>query len=290
MMSLHTSYSLAKPHKKEWNIRPLFEHFAVNPVIAAEGRLLRSVPTILANSSAIVADLAEASAVDFSDRTVIAPHGTTDPFAEKPQRRKLRSGREGRPVKLLYVGRFEARKGFDIAASAFANILGAGLDVEIDIVGDEITPAVEAWLSANRATSLLDNGRVKFHGLVDRERLDDLYADADAVLMPSRYESFGLVAIEAMAAGAPVIALEAGGIAEVVDDDVSGRLIPVDGRESQSITKVLTALVRDADLRRRLSDGARKAFEAQFTLERMIDGVEVALDQAMQRKGVANGT
>jgi glycosyltransferase involved in cell wall biosynthesis len=227
--------------------------------------------------------LAEASAVDFSDRTVVAPHGTTDPFADKPQRRELRSGRKG-PVKLLYVGRFEARKGFDIAASAFANVLEAGLDVEIDIVGDEITPAVEAWLSSIGTMNLLTNGRVKIHGMVGRERLDDLYADADAVLMPSRYESFGLVAIEAMAAGAVVVVLNAGGLAEVVTDGVSGKVIEVDGHEIKSATDVLRTLIRDTDLRQRLGNGARAAFERLFTIEKMIDGVEIALERAMQRR------
>ena len=57
IMSLHTTYGLAQPHKVEWNTKPLFRHFVVDPVIAAERRLLATVPTIIANSAAIVRDL-----------------------------------------------------------------------------------------------------------------------------------------------------------------------------------------------------------------------------------------
>lgn len=284
IMSLHTSYSLAKPYKKEWNMRPLLEHFSVNPVIAGEKRLLQSMPTILANSRAIVADLTSANGIEFSSRVVYSPHGTTDPLANKLDRRQMRDSRR-QDIRLLYVGRFEQRKGFDIAAFAFTRVLSAGYDVQIDLVGDEVTPQIEAWLSSIGATSFLKNERVVVRGMVDREVLDDLYAAADVVVMPSRYESFGLVAIEAMAAGAPVIALNAGGLAEVVVDGISGCLIPLDGNEMEGVSDALVNLISDRDKCRQLGQGARRLFESKYTIDKMIDSVEVAIELAMQRKG-----
>jgi glycosyltransferase involved in cell wall biosynthesis len=288
MMSLHTSYSLAKPHKREWNTRPLFAHFGVEPVITLEKQLLRTIPTILANSKAIVSDLQRIGDIEFESRTTVAPHGTTDPFTDKPHRRAFRRSKLG-PVQLYYVGRFEARKGFDLAAQAFCEILRAFRDVEVHLVGDDITLEKKAWLSSVGAGSLLDDDRLHVHGMVSRERLDDLYAGADAVVMPSRYESFGLVAIEAMAAGAPVIALKSGGLSEVVADGISGYLVDIDGEEVNSIVKVLKPIIRDSELRAQLSAGARKAFEERFTIERMIGGVEMALDHAVQNKGASIG-
>jgi len=288
VMSLHTSYGLAKPHKREWNMRPLFEHFAVNTVIAAERRLLETVPTLLANSEAIISDLRVANDVEFADRPVLCPHGTTDPFVGNPQRQSLRRNRPGQ-VRLLYVGRFEMRKGFDIAAKVFERLLRKNLDISIDIVGDDLTPATEAWLQSVGAQALVGDKRVRFRGLVDRTALDDLYCSADVVLMPSRYESFGLVAVEALAAGAPVVTSKTGGLSEVVEDDVSGFLIPLDGGEVEAFMAKTLALIRDRELRTRLSLGARKAFEERFTLGKMIDGVEAALWQ-VQRGGRRHGT
>ena len=77
VMSLHTTYAMAKEFKPEWQARPLYEHFFVKKVIRQERRLLESAPVVLANSEAIVADLTNAYGVDFSARTVLAPHGTT---------------------------------------------------------------------------------------------------------------------------------------------------------------------------------------------------------------------
>lgn len=289
MMSLHTTYSLAKPHKKEWSARPLFEHFGVLPVIAAENKLLKTMPTILANSRAIVADLTSASSVDFASRVSVVQHGTLDPLTENPER-KVKRSLNGGPIEVLYVGRFETRKGFDIAARVFANVLHANLNVNIKVVGGEITSNVETWLKSIGAAQILSDSRVQFAGLVDRNTLDDLYAASDVVVMPSRYESFGLVAIEAMAAGTPVIASNIGGLAEVVGDGVSGRLVPLDGNEVASITEALTAIVQDSRLREKLREGARSTFEAHFTVKAMVDGIEQAMKQAIAKnKETSNG-
>lgn len=288
IMSLHTTYGLAKPHKKEWRMRPLFEHFAIDPMISAEARLLRTVPTILANSKAIVSDIAKSVAVEIADRVILCPHGTTDPFLGDPQRRSIRHNRSG-PVKLLYAGRFEGRKGFDLASRVFEGVLRKEPGVQIDIVGDVLTEATQDWLGNIGAGRLLDHERVRFGGVVERNVLDDLYCDADIVLMPSRYESFGLVAIEAMAGGAVVVALDSGGIPEAVTNDASGILLPMDGQEVEALTARVISLIKDPALRARLSQGARRSFEEHFTIEKMIDGIESAFAQAIRNRRLVNG-
>lgn len=289
VMSLHTSYSLAKPHKKEWNLRPLHEHFSINKVIAVENKLLGEVPTILANSKAIIDDLTEVSGVHFADRAILVPHGTEDPFLISPERRVSRDS-AANPFRILFVGRFEMRKGFDLVAKVCSHIIQTGANVEIDLVGEELSSANINWLSQVNAEGITDDSRVRFRGVISRTALNDLYSAAHVVLMPSRYESFGLVAIEAMAAGAPVIALDVGGLSEIVVHDVSGYVVPTDGNEVSSIQHHLRAMIRNENLREQLSAGARNLYESHYTLDKMIDGIEAAYWAAHQKRKVPNAT
>ena len=92
--------------------------------------------------------------------------------------------------------------------------------------------------------------------------------------MPSRYESFGLVAIEAMAAGAPVVALAAGGLAEVVTEGQSGFLVPPDVTDGKAIAERLVTLVRDPELLSRMKGAARETFETRYTVDQMVAAAE----------------
>src|SRR5262249_23740487 len=87
-----------------------------------------------------------------------------------------------------------------------------------------------------------------FRGPQPQDVLPDYYAAADVCLMPSRYESFGMVALEAMASGVPVIASRAGGLAVTVQDGVTGRLVP-EGDVS-ALARAVAALLGDGRARR----------------------------------------
>lgn len=287
VMSLHTSYAMALPFKIEWNERPLYRHFMVDKMIAAEERLLRRLPVILANSEAIVADLKAAYGVDFADRARVVPHGTYDPLAEKPSRRGLR--RVDAPVSIAFVGRFEPRKGIDIAVAAFAAAHKALAQASFHFVGDKLgTEALELFRSHGGA-DLLTSPRVTFHGQISREALDDLYATVDIVLMPSRYESFGLVAIEAMAAGAVVVAARAGGLKEVVVDGLNGYLVPLDGKEAAVAAQRLIALGRDPVARKTMAQAARAHFEMNFQVDLMAARAEQVYAEAVRLKREGSG-
>lgn len=275
VMSLHTSYALAKPFKPEWSLRPLLEGLHVNKTIAGEARALRDAPVLLANSKAIVEDMERAYGLTISDRVVLAPHGTLD---------ILRPSSDGEadagPLRVLFVGRNEARKGFDLAIRA-AIELGSQSDVEFHFVGGDVDPdsrsAIDQALPGN-------DGYLVFHGVVDRAALDDFYNGCDVVLMPSRYESFGLVAIEAMAAGKPVIALKAGGLKEVVTPEVDGVLIEDDENAAGQIAAALRSLSSDRKRLKALARGARRSFETRFTVEHMVNDAEKAYLRAAELK------
>jgi hypothetical protein len=283
VMSLMTTYAMAKPFKPDWNARPLYEHFHVNRVIAAEARLLNSVPNIHANSKAIIADLSAAYGVDAGERVHVSFNGTTDPLKQNGW--EMRPGpAPGAPVTVSFVGRFEPRKGFDIACAVFARLLEDIEDVHFNLVGDEVSESAIEVMEKTGASALRTDRRVTFRGKVSRQELDELYMESDVVVMPSRYESFGLVAVEAMAAGAPVVALSAGGLSEVVTDGQSGYLIDPGPNEVAEMTKRLRALVTDRNLLLKMRAGARTRYTSTFTVEKMVETVEPLYYRAAKRK------
>jgi glycosyltransferase involved in cell wall biosynthesis len=97
-------------------------------------------------------------------------------------------------------------------------------------------------------------------GFLDRETLADLYASADLCVLPSRTETCGLVALEAMAAGLPVIAADAGGLAESVHHEENGLLVRAD--DERGFGHAIVALALDTGRRRALAAGARRTAES----------------------------
>jgi glycosyltransferase involved in cell wall biosynthesis len=111
------------------------------------------------------------------------------------------------PVRLVAIGRLAEEKGFDVLLAALADV-----DAELDVFGV--------------GTEVLTAGRVRGHGARSREEIAVALASAHALVVPSRREGLGIVALEAMAVGRPVIASRVGGLVETVEDGVDGILVP----------------------------------------------------------------
>jgi glycosyltransferase involved in cell wall biosynthesis len=90
---------------------------------------------------------------------------------------------------------------------------------------------------------------------VDAGRLGDLYLSSDAVVVPSLYEPFGLVALEAMASGVPVVASDTGGLRELVEDEVTGLRFPPG--DHAALARTVVRVLLDPDLARRLGREGR---------------------------------
>ena len=163
-------------------------------------------------------------------------------------------------VVFLHVGRLAAEKGADQIVEAFLRareLLPAGA-VRLMIAG--------AGPEENALRALAGRD-VLFLGVLDRERsLPRLYASADAFLFASLTETLGLVVLEAMASGLPVVAPAAGGVADHLRDDVNGVVVPANGIDAMATA--IVALTLDVQRRRRLSDGARRtALELDWDTE-----------------------
>lgn len=113
------------------------------------------------------------------------------------------------PLRLVAIGRNAPEKGFDVLVRALD-----GLDAELDVFGT--------------GTESLTGGRVRGHGARPRDEIAHALSRAHALVVPSRNEGLGLVALEALALGRPVIASAVGGLVETVDDGVDGILVPPD--------------------------------------------------------------
>jgi D-inositol-3-phosphate glycosyltransferase len=159
---------------------------------------------------------------------------------------------------LLAVGRLEPLKGFDILIRALGQ-----LTVEEDVVlllagGDERSAPERARLEAVAREAGVEE-HVRFLGAVPHEALPRYYNAADVVVVPSFYESFGLVALEAMASAVPVVASRVGGLVATISDGRTGYLVP--WRCPEPFAEKIDLLLRNEPLRRSLGLAARASME-----------------------------
>ncbi len=147
-------------------------------------------------------------------------------------------------LRLIFVGNVSARKGLHTLIDALARVRCAWT---LDVVGSESVEPAYAERARAHARTLGLTDKLRWHGRLDDARLADMYSAADALAVPSHYEGFGIVYLEAMGFGVPVIASSAGAAREIVNDGVEGFLVPPENAE------VLAAAIE------RLADPARLA-------------------------------
>ena len=222
--------------------------------IDAEAEVIRCSDVIIANSRAEADQLEHYYHADPSRVEVVPPgvdHAFFSPGNKKGARTALGLGDE--PV-LLFVGRIQPLKGAAVAVEAVAR--SSHRDAKLLIVGG--ASGAEGTGEVGRVHALVDHlhmrDRVVFVPPQPHHVLSTYYRAADAVLVPSRSESFGLVALEAAACGTPVIAAAVGGLLTLVDDGRTGFLI--DSREPSHYTAAIDRILGDGELARALSAGA----------------------------------
>jgi glycosyltransferase involved in cell wall biosynthesis len=164
------------------------------------------------------------------------------------------------------VGRLSSEKGFDVAVRALRTLP----DCDLVVVG--VGPRRGELEALARSLGVAE--RVSFDGWVPWPWTE--HRCFDAVLVPSRYEGFGLVAVEAMAAGMPVVASKVAGLAEVVTDGVTGLLVDPD--DPAALAGAVRRVLDDADLRGRLVAGGHDEARRRFSASAMVSAYEHILD------------
>jgi D-inositol-3-phosphate glycosyltransferase len=164
---------------------------------------------------------------------------------------------------LLYVGRIEPLKGIDTLIEAIAYMRTQGEFEELSFclaviggVGDGDPTIQSAEMKRLKDLCHLHglDDLVTFLGKKDQDTLPYYYSAAEAVVVPSHYESFGMVALESMACGTPVVASQVGGLAYLVQDGVTGYTVPYS--DVEALAKRLSDLIRNKPLRDQLGKQA----------------------------------
>jgi N-acetyl-alpha-D-glucosaminyl L-malate synthase BshA len=180
--------------------------------------------------------------------------------------------REGEKI-ITHISNFRAVKRLEDVIGIFARI-SRELPARLVLVGD----GPDRGRAEKRAAEEGVAERVWFLGKQDS--VAELLACSDLFLLPSESEAFGLVALEAMACGVPVIATRVGGIPEVVADGVTGYLAPIG--DVDAMAEAGSRILRDADLWQQMSEAARVAAE-HFSADRVVPLYETFYEEVLAR-------
>jgi glycogen(starch) synthase len=175
------------------------------------------------------------------------------------------AGRGEGPLRILFAGRLQRVKGVLDLVEACLEAEDSGWRLTL-VGGDTETAPMNQSTRMTIETMVGDDERVELHGPIPHQELQRLYGEHDLVAIPSYFEAWSNVALEAMRAGLPVLACPSGGLAEIVEDGVSGWHTKGAGREP--IRRALERLLADrAEVERIRSSGAPRARFLELTNE-----------------------
>lgn len=223
--------------------------------IEVERRAVAEVDRIVAASEDERRHLVDLYGAD-PERVSIVPCGVnTQLFRPVPKAEaRARLGLNGQRV-ALFVGRMDPLKGLDLLLEATHQLREELPDLRLLVVGGDASPESEEGRVRDLARELGLAERVRFVGAVPQSELVDYYSAADVCVVPSYYESFGLVAVEALACGTPVIASRVGGLPGVVKHGQNGLL--VNNRTPEDFAAGIAKLYRHERRRAALAERAR---------------------------------
>lgn len=165
-------------------------------------------------------------------------------------------GKKG-PFRVLYVGHLSSEKGVDLLPEIAACVK---VPIEFDVIGEWASETCRRILEPK----LLQAG-IRLHGGCFGRDKWSLFETADVLVFPSLKETQGLVAVEAMACGVPVVASNIAGIRDVITDGIDGFLVAP--KDASAFASAITRICSDSALWQRMREAGRRRFDATFTLE-----------------------
>jgi len=187
------------------------------------------------------------------------------------------ASRSDSPYRILFIGLLEKVKGVDVLLHALAELLKTGgKDVRLSIAGSGSSEIEYRILSEELDLS----GHVEFLGKISREKVRDEMQKASVFVLPSRFEAFGVVLIEAMATGCPVVSTYSGGPAHIVSDDC-GLLVQPD--DSMELAKALGKIRQD--YKSYDPEKIRKQATERYSGEKIREAYEVLINEIINESG-----
>lgn len=232
-------------------------------------------------------------------RSLVSPHGNIDiipcgtdirrfgSVSRAEARKQLGIAPETKVV--LYVGRFDRRKGIETAVRAVGrSTLRHQGDMKL-IIGGGSRPGQSDGIERERIEGIVAEldlqDMTMFPGRLGNENLHLYYAAADVCVVPSHYEPFGLVAIEAMASGTPVIASDVGGLQYTVVPEVTGLLAPP--KDDQAFAVAIDRILSDSNWRNQLGRAGRKRVEEKFSWDGVASQLSDLYNQMLKEQPAA---
>ena len=216
----------------------------------------------------------------------VVPHGIEVPDELLTSSRGVAS----LPLRILYVGRLEHRKGTLDLLNALSFVVAKAPRFELTLIGRDRPHAPGGRTFRRYAEQELSPSvrkRVCFRGVVSDSDLDIAYRQCDLFVAPSRYESFGLIYLEAMRYGKPVVACAAGGVPEVVRHGETGLLVPPS--QPMALSEAIVALLTDSSLRVTMGRNAHAWTRENFSIRVMAERTIAFYRDVLARRAVARG-
>lgn len=206
-------------------------------------------------------------------KVVVIPHGVRPTMRSTGLRKKL--GLEDKLI-VLTVARFVSQKGHRYLIEAIPSIVRS-FDAHFLMIGRETGTLAHL---RELAKSLNVSGRITFLTSVRDRDLDAAYTEADVFVLPSLYESFGIVLLEAMAAGKPVVATDVGGVRETVEDRRTGIVVPP--ADSEALSRAIQTLLRSPEQRSKLGREGEERVAEKYSWRSIADRTEAVYDDALK--------
>lgn len=256
-------YQVDIPIEDRWNYRLTFNYFA---------------DALIANSRATKETLRKNNPWLNQKKIAVIPHGIDPEKYRTGERESIRSslGLPSDAFVVGFVGRFCRQKGIDVLLPTMERIAKKYPNVHFVLVGTgKMEEEMKQFIQKAQIAHTV-------HFLGFREDIPAIMQAFDVLLVPSIWEGFGLVLIEAMAANVPCIASHVSSIPEIIEDNVNGLLVPAG--DVDALASALERFLLEPALRDRFSSGAHRSVEEKFTTLQMIQSYEKVF--ALLRNGV----
>jgi len=264
---------------RPWKADQLGTGYAVSSW--AERLAVERAERVIAVSAQMRGDILAHFRVD-PDRVVVIHNGVDAEAFRRTERREALARHGVREPYVLFVGRISEQKGiFPLLEAA------RGLPEDVSLVLCASSPDTPELLARLEA-AVAGRPRVRWiNAMLPVPEVVELYSHAAVFVCPSIYEPFGLINLEAMACGTPVVASRVGGIPEVVVDGETGWLVPP-GDEA-ALAQALRDALGDPARARRMGEAGRRRVEAHFSWDRIADRTLAVYRDAIAAKAAARG-